>query len=179
MKLRNLFLRLYKYLRIYMLNNKNIHISYKATIATNLKIHLKHGGQFNFGDNSYIGDYVVIRLAGGFLNVGHDCSINGFAFIHATGGISIGNNVRIADHVSIHAASHNFLEKDKLVSKQGKTAKGIKVGNDVWIGSGAKILDGITIGNGAIIAAGTICNKDIEEYTVVAGVPARIIKRRK
>ena len=64
------------------------------------------------------------------------------------------------------------------IYQQGETAKPINIGNDVWIGFGAQILLGCNIGDGAVIAAGAIVTKDVEPYTVVAGVPARVIKKR-
>ena len=54
----------------------------------------------------------------------------------------------------------------------------MQIGNDVWIGTGAILLDGVTIGNGAIVAAGAVVNKDVPPYAVVGGVPAKIIKYR-
>ena len=62
---------------------------------------------------------------------------------------------------------------------QGASRKGIKIGKDCWIGSGVKILDGVTIGDGCIIAAGAVVNKDIPEYSIAGGIPARVIKSRK
>lgn len=55
---------------------------------------------------------------------------------------------------------------------------GIRVGNDVWIGQSAIIMNGITIGDGAIVAAGAVVTDDVEPYTIVGGVPAKILKRR-
>jgi acetyltransferase-like isoleucine patch superfamily enzyme len=61
---------------------------------------------------------------------------------------------------------------------QPELREGITIGNDVWIGSGVKIMDGVHIGDGVVVAAGSVVTKSIPEYSVVAGVPARIIKTR-
>jgi acetyltransferase-like isoleucine patch superfamily enzyme len=95
------------------------------------------------------------------------------------GGVEIGDNTRIAEKVSIHAMNHNYINKNQLIINQGRRAMGIKIGNDVWIGAGAKILDGVEIGDGCVVAAGSVVTKSIESYLVVAGVPANIINKRK
>ena len=59
-----------------------------------------------------------------------------------------------------------------------KSNGGVEIGNDVWIGKSSIILSGITIGDGAVIAAGSIVTKDVEPYSVVAGIPAKLIKKR-
>jgi len=94
------------------------------------------------------------------------------------GGVEIGNNTRIAEKVSIHAMNHNYIDKNQLIVNQGRSAMGIKIGNDVWIGAGAKILDGIDLGDGCVVAAGSVVTKSVVSYSVVAGVPAKIINKR-
>jgi len=138
----------------------------------------KNGGRIMFGANCYVGDYVILRTASNNIMVGDNVSIGANSFFHATGGINIGSNTRIADHVSIHAANHKYMNKNKLIVNQGKTAIGIKIGKDVWIGSGVRIVDGISIADGAVIAAGSVVTKDVLKYKVMAGVPAKIIKER-
>ncbi len=64
-----------------------------------------------------------------------------------------------------------------LVS-QGLNKKGIKIGDNVWIGAGCTILDGVEIGTGSVVAAGSVVTKSVESYTIVAGVPAKVIKKR-
>lgn len=76
------------------------------------------------------------------------------------------NGTTYVDHSKY--AEHQFVEDHY----------GIVVGNDVWIGGNVTLLEGIRIGNGAIIAAGAVVNKDVEPYTIVGGVPAKVIKKR-
>ncbi len=102
------------------------------------------------------------------------------------GEIEIGNYSQFGAGVSFHSRNHPI---DYLSTYQGKdlfdeelktlrTEKKIKVGHDVWIGHNAVILSGVTVGNGAIIAAGAVVNKDVPDFAIVGGVPAKIIKFR-
>lgn len=93
--------------------------------------------------------------------------------------VIIGDNCLLSYNVHLRSDMHNYIEKDSLIIKQGHIEKDIIVGNDVWVGYGAQINSGVKIGNGAVIGAGSIVTKDIPEYAVVAGVPAKIIKYRK
>ena len=105
-------------------------------------------------------------------------TINPYTVIYSAGGISIGDNVLIATHVVMSAHNHIYKDRNLLIRKQGISKIGINIGNDVWIGANATILDGVSIGNGAIIAAGSVVTKDVMPYTIFAGVPARFLKNR-
>ncbi|MEG1619751.1 MAG: acyltransferase [Eubacterium sp.] len=91
--------------------------------------------------------------------------------------IIIGDNCLISYNVHMRTDMHNYLQKDKLINKQGHTEKNIIIGNDVWIGYGVQIMHGVTIGDGAVIGAGAIVTKDIESYSVYVGIPAKKNKR--
>lgn len=117
--------------------------------------------------------------------VGGNCHINAeigrFCCI-ASRVITVGGHHPTQKWVSIHPAFFSLQKQCGMTyvstQKYQETKQGIKVGNDVWIGDSAIILDGVTIGDGAIVAAGALVNKDIEPYSVVAGVPAKTIKYR-
>ena len=84
----------------------------------------------------------------------------------------------MAPNVAIIATNHNFGRKDIPMNQQGSVDMAINIEDDVWIGYGAKILAGVTINKGVIIAAGAVVTADVPEYTIVGGVPARMIKKR-
>ncbi len=130
------------------------------------------------GNRSKILRFVVLRVNSGFIQIGNRCSINSFCHLTGQGGLTIGDDVRIATHVVMIPANHRFDRQDIPIHKQGETRLGIIIEDDVWIGVGATILDGVTIGRGAVVAAGAVVNKTVEPYAIVGGVPARIISRR-
>ena len=90
----------------------------------------------------------------------------------------IGNDVLIAPGVQIITATHNFARTDLPINKQGERQLKIIIGDDVWIGTNAILLPGVTIKNHSIIGAGAIVTKDVPEYAVVGGNPAKIIRYR-
>jgi acetyltransferase-like isoleucine patch superfamily enzyme len=79
--------------------------------------------------------------------------------------------------VQMLAVNHVFQDPSRPFIEQGITAEGIRIEDDVWIGSGAIITDGVTVGRGAVIAAGAVVTRDVPPQTIVAGVPARVIRR--
>lgn len=76
----------------------------------------------------------------------------------------------------IIAINHIFDDPNRPFIEQGITAEGIVIENDVWLGSAAVVTDGVHIGQGAVVAAGAVVTKDVPAHSVVAGVPARVIK---
>jgi len=111
------------------------------------------------------------------LECGSNVYLDYGVIIGAQGGVSIGDNVLIGPYVVIISRNHNY-PSNKLIRESGFTLKPIRIGLDVWIGAGAKILAGVKIGDGAVIGAGAVVTKDVDPYTVVAGNPAKFIKKR-
>lgn len=115
---------------------------------------------------------------GGHVNIGEFCTINPFCVLYGHGGLQIGNFVRIATHTVIIPANHVFDDANTPIARQGLTKRGVRIGDDVWIGAGVRILDGVTIGSGAIIAAGSVVNKNVPPLTIVGGIPAKFMRKR-
>ena len=109
------------------------------------------------------------------ITVGKNVFINACCKFQDQGGITIGNGVLIGHNVTLATLNHD----ERPDKRQNIFPKSINIGDNVWIGSNATILQGITIGNGAIIGANAVVTKDVPENTIVAGVPAKIIRKVK
>jgi maltose O-acetyltransferase len=96
---------------------------------------------------------------------------------HILGDVTIGDNVLIGPKTVIWGRDHG-IKKNMIMNQQGHTDAPIVIGNDVWIGANVTILKGITIADGAIVGAGSVVTKDVPEYAIVVGNPARVVKYR-
>jgi acetyltransferase-like isoleucine patch superfamily enzyme len=135
-------------------------------------------GTVKVGSNFEMKEGAIIDTAGGSVTIGNNCSLNPYAILYGHGGLSIGNDVRIAARVTIVPFNHVFDNPDIVIKKQGTTRLGIAIGDDVWIGAGATVLDGVSIASGCVIGAGAIVTKNTEVNGVYVGSPARLIRKR-
>lgn len=110
------------------------------------------------------------------IRIGCDSLIGEFNVLRGQGGIIVGDRVYTSPLVQMAAVDHVFADPNRPFVEQGITARGIVVEDDVWIGAGAIITDGVRIGCGAVVAAGAVVTRDVPPHTVVAGVPARVVK---
>lgn len=125
------------------------------------KVNIEKGAQFS--PRTSLGDYS---------GIGINARINGTC--------TIGDYVMMGTDVVVITRNHAFEHTDIPMMHQGfEQERPVVIGNDVWIGDRAIILAGVHVGDGAIIAAGAVVTHDVPPYSVVAGVPARVIKERK
>lgn len=111
------------------------------------------------------------------IRIGEDSLIGEYTVIRGQGGVEIGNRVYTSPFTQIIAVNHVFNDPNRPFIEQGITAQGIVIEDDVWLGSGAIVTDNVRVGKGAVVAAGAVVTRDVEAHTVVAGVPARMIKK--
>lgn len=112
------------------------------------------------------------------LVIGDNSSLGIDAEVH--GPVTIGRDVMMAPECVILTQNHRHDRTDIPMIQQGnEEPRPVTIGDDVWIGRRVIVLPGVTIGGGSIISAGAVVTKDVEPYTIVGGVPAKIIKRRK
>lgn len=132
----------------------------------------------HIGAGTQILRYVVIKARGGFVSLGARCTVQEFCKLTGRGGIRIGNDVRIASHTVIVASQHRFDRRDVPIGEQGSSGEGIVIEDDVWLGTGVRILDGVTVGRGCVVGAGAVVTNSLAPYSIAAGVPARTIGER-
>lgn len=133
------------------------------------------------GKNTNIHPTAVIREAeqvtiGDHCLINHNCTIQGGKTAYGT--ITIGNYVHMGPGVTLFGFNHGTYTREKPTKEQDYFDAPIVIEDDVWIGSNSVVLSGVKIGKGAIIGAGAVVNKDIPEYAIVGGVPAKILKMR-
>jgi maltose O-acetyltransferase len=109
------------------------------------------------------------------VSIGDDVSVAPFLHIWGNGTVRIGNRVMIASHVAISSATH---DPDAEIMSHTLINKPIVIGDDVWIGAHVVILSGVRIGSHAVVAAGSVVLVDVASSTVVAGVPASLVRKK-
>lgn len=153
---------------------RNVQLSSKAIVS----IGHADGEHISIGDGCEIHRGAILATYRGWIEIGARCSVNPYTILYGHGGLRIGNDVRIAAHCVLIPANHRFADPDRPIRAQGQEARGIEIGDDVWIGAHVTILDGSTIGQGSVIAAGSVVNGVIPDYSVAAGSPARVLRSR-
>lgn len=133
------------------------------------------------GPKNMIARNVQICAKGGRIKLGANIGIGSNCVIHSgqMNEIQIGDNVLIAPYVYIGGTRYHFDRLDIPISEQGRAPQGgVTIGDGAWIGAGTTIVDGIRIGSHAIVGAGAVITEDVADYSIVGGVPAKIISSR-
>lgn len=129
---------------------------------------------FYLGDDSTIEDFCTVNNGVGSVHIGHRTRIGlGSTII---GPVEIGNDVRIAQNVVMSGLNHSYEDISKPISQQGVTTKLIHIHDETWIGANVFVSAGVTIGKHCVVAGGSVVTKDVPDYSIVVGNPARVIK---
>lgn len=155
---------------------ETVDIAPSAFVSPEAKIFGEPGRKVVIGESSAIAADVFMH---GPIRLGQHVGINARASLDGGAkGIEIGDGTRIATGATLYAFDHG-MDPDRHVRLQPVKSRGIVIGKDVWIGANAGITDGVRIGDHAVVAMGAIVTKDVPDWAIVAGVPARIIGDRR
>lgn len=176
----------------------------EGTAAIEKNVRLRFADQIRLGNGSYLDEGVYIHacpsgveigprtlvmhgaalhvynfrsLPHAWIKIGSDSLIGEYSVIRGQGGVTIGDRVYTSPMTQIIAVNHVFDDPHRPFVEQGITARGITIEDDVWLGSACVVTDGVRIGKGAMVAAGAVVIEDVPAHTVVAGVPARVVKK--
>lgn len=136
------------------------------------------------GDHVVLGRNTRIECTGSLENlgkgvvIGNRTTFGSDCYFGAAGGIEIGNDVVAGQYIRFHSENHNYDDMNRLIKEQGVSHKGIKIGNNCWIGAGAVFLDGSGLGDGCVVAANAVVTKRFPNGQVIGGIPAKVLKER-
>lgn len=132
----------------------------------------------SIGVNTIVRETAMLRQPEN-IRIGSSSHINHYCCIWASPNarISIGDNGLMGPGVKIFSSNHG-IGKNAPMREQPYIEKDVTIGNDVWIGANSVVVAGVTIGNGALVAAGSVVTRDIPEYAIAGGVPAKVLRYR-
>ncbi len=160
----------------------NIRLGHGVYLDQGSYLHATPGG-IEIGDDTIVMHGAVLHvynfrdLPKSGIKIGKNSLVGEYSIIRGQGGVTIGDRVYTSPFTQIIAVNHVFDDPDRPFVDQGITAQGIVIEDDVWLGAGAVITDGVRVGQGAVVAAGAVVTKDVPPHSVVAGVPAKLIKQ--
>jgi acetyltransferase-like isoleucine patch superfamily enzyme len=177
---------------LYVGRNVNILNPWHLSVGRNVKIEdmaevqcLSHQGAV-FGDRVTVGRGASIRPSsyyghepGEGLTVGAGTAIGPYSWIGASGKVEIGADVMLGPRVVVLPENHVFESTEYTIKSQGVQRKSVVIEDDCWLGANATILAGVRVGRGSIVAAGAVVNNDVPPFSIVGGVPARVLRSRK
>ena len=151
------------------------HRGKKSVIHSSVRMDTPPYRKFHIGDYSVIESFCCINNAVGDVIIGDHTRIG----LHNTiiGPVTIGSYVNLAQGITVTALNHNFTDTEKRIDEQGVSTSPVTIEDDIWIGANATILSGVKIGQHSVIAAGAVVTKDVPPHSLVAGVPAKVIKQ--
>ena len=157
-----------------------IHIGSNVVIDDNCLVDAK--GESNrgirIGDGVFIGRNTILSCKNGDIGIADDANIGFNCEVFSASRVTIGKSVLMAAYSYVIGGDHDFSDPSKTVLEQTRTSAGVAIGDGVWMGAGAKILDGVTIGDGAVIGAGAVVRESVPASAIAVGIPARVVASR-
>ena len=157
-----------------------IHIGSNVVIDDNCLVDAK--GESNrgirIGDGVFVGRNTILSCKNGDIEIADGANIGFNCELFSASRVTIGKSVLMAAYSYVIGGDHDFSDPSKTVLEQTRTSAGVAIGDGVWIGAGAKILDGVTIGDGAVIGAGAVVRESVPASAIAVGIPARIVASR-
>jgi len=152
------------------------HFGSKVFVDSRARFKVTDGGYLYIGNDGSVGRDTFIVAKHGRIDISERCFIGQGSVIAADDSVIIGTDCLIGEHVTIRDQNHSTEHSDVPFAFQGINSSPILIGNNVWIGAKATILSGTTIGSNSVVAANAVVTKDVPPWSIVGGVPARVIQ---
>ena len=150
---------------------------YRAKISPKSEVEIS--SHLRMGRGGVIGSFTKIKASDGPLEIGNLCGIATNCFVASgANGIKIGDNFVCGPNVVITASNYSYGQVGVDIRTLETTSKGVRIGDNVWIGAGSVILDGTTLGDNCIVVAGSLVNRRFPDNSIIQGNPAKTILKR-
>ena len=157
-----------------------IHIGSNVVVDDNCLLDAK--GESNrgirIGDGVFVGRNTILSCKNGDIELADGANLGFNCEVFSASRVRIGKSVLMAAYSYVIGGDHDFSDPSKPVLEQGRTSAGVAIGDGVWMGAGAKILDGVSVGDGAVIGAGAVVRESVPASAIAVGIPARIVASR-
>ena len=157
-----------------------IHIGDNVVIDDNCLLDAK--GESNrgirIGSRVFVGRNTILSCKNGDIEIADGANIGFNCEVFSASRVTVGKDVLMAAYSYIIGGDHDFSDASAAVLAQSRKSAGISIGDGVWLGAGAKILDGVAIGEHAVIGAGAVVRDNVEPHAIAVGIPARVVSSR-
>lgn len=130
------------------------------------------------GNGVFLGRGTILSCKNGDIVLGDHVNVGFQSEVFSGSSVRVGRYGLFAAYTYLVGGGHEFARADIPVIEQARSSKGIALGENVWLGAGAKVLDGVTIGNNVVVGAGAVVAEDLPDGVVAAGVPAKVLRSR-
>jgi acetyltransferase-like isoleucine patch superfamily enzyme len=130
------------------------------------------------GDGVFVGRNTILSCKNGDIEVGEGANIGFNCEVFSASRVTVGPRSLLAAYCYLIGGDHDWSDPTRAVLEQTRHSLGVHVGEGVWMGAGAKVLDGVTVGNHAVIGAGAVVRDEVPAYAIAVGMPARVIGTR-
>jgi acetyltransferase-like isoleucine patch superfamily enzyme len=136
-------------------------------------------GEFIIRDDVVISRNVVLSSKGGPLRIGARTNVGVNCSFYSLAGLEIGDDVLIAGHCYVGGGAYRIDDPTRPMNLQKAELKGVRIGDDCWLGAGVIVVDGATVGDHSVVGAGSVVTGDVPPYSVAVGSPARVVRDRR
>jgi len=130
------------------------------------------------GSGAFLGRGTILSCKDGDIVLGDHANLGFHCEVFSGSSVTVGAHALFAAQVYLVGGGHEFERADAAVIDQPRTSRGIALGENVWLGTGVKVLDGIRVGSHVVVGAGAVVASDLPDGAVAAGVPARVLRTR-
>ena len=157
-----------------------IHIGSNVVVDDNCLLDAKgdRNTGIRIGNGVFIGRNTILSCKNGDIELGDGANIGFNCEVFSASRVTIGRSVLIAAYAYVIGGDHDFSDPSTTVLDQPRTSFGVTIGDGVWIGAGAKILDGVSVGDHAVIGASAVVRESVPASAIAVGIPARVVSSR-